>query len=35
MKPNKNKCIDKENRVLASRGAGVGSVKWGKGINCM
>ena len=30
-----NKCIDKENRVLASRGAGIGRVKWVKGINCM
>ena len=35
-KPNKNKCIDTENRVVVIRGEGAeGRAKWIKGINCM
>ena len=36
-KPNKNKHVDTENRVVVTRGEGVGEggAKWVKGINCM
>ena len=35
-KPNKNKHVDTENRVVVIRGEGTkGRAKWIKGINCM